>query len=117
MAPADCLQQGKRTTCGQVAQVVIGIDGLEWSIFKTAGTDELNTPQKGAHTALADVQEKTALLPDYGFQSKKAEPPAETPQSEKAVDSGKTVSGLVGGALTLLFAGLFGFVLKRRKKN
>jgi len=49
------------------------------------------------------------LLPDYGFQSKEAEPPAETAQSEKAVDSGMTVSGLVGGVLTLLLAGLFGF--------
>ncbi len=92
-------------------------DGLECSIFKTAGTNELNAPQKGAYTALADVQEKTALLPDYGFESKKDEQPAETPQSEKAVDTGKTVSGLVGGALTLLLAGLFGFALKRRKKN
>ena len=91
-------------------------DGLEWAILKTAKTDELDTPQKGVHTALADVQEKTALLPDYGFESKKAEHPEETAQSENAVDTGKTVSGLVGGALTLLLAGLFGFALKRRNK-
>ena len=92
-------------------------DGLEWSISKTAGTDELATPRKGVHTALADVQEKTALLPDYDFKSKKNKQPAGTAKSKSAVDKGKTVSGLVGGALTLLLAGLLGFVLKRRKKN
>ena len=90
-------------------------DGLEWAMFKTAGTDELDTPSKGIHTALAHVQEKTALLPDYGFKFKKTEQPAEAPKP--AVDTGKTVSGLVGGGLTLLLAGLLGFALKRRKKN
>jgi cobalt/nickel transport system permease protein len=92
-------------------------DGLEWAMFKTAGTEELDTPPKDIHAALAHVQEKTALLPDYGFKSKKNGQPAETPQSEPALDSGKTVSGLVGGALVLLLAGLLGFALKRRKKN
>jgi len=66
---------------------------------------------------LAKVQEKTALLPDYDFKLKKNEQPAETPQSEPVVETGKTVSGLVGGALTLLLAGLLGFALKRRKKK
>jgi cobalt/nickel transport system permease protein len=92
-------------------------DGLEWAMFKTAGTDELDTPRKGVRTALANAQEKTALLPDYGFKLKKTEPPAEGPKSEPAVDAGKTVSGLVGGALTLLLAGLLGFALRRRKKT
>ena len=92
-------------------------DGLEWSIAKTAGTDELETDRKGLHTALANAQEKTALLPDYGFNSNDAELPAEASVTEPVVDTGKTVSGLVGGALTLLLAGLLGFALKRRKKD
>ena len=92
-------------------------DGLEWAMFKTAGTEDLDTPPKEMHTALANVQEKSALLPDYGFKSKKAAHPSEAPNSESTVDTGKTVSGLIGGAITLLLAGLFGFVLKRRKKN
>ena len=92
-------------------------DGLEWAIFKTAGTDDPATPRKGIHTALAKVQEKTALLPDYDFKLKKTELPAEAPQSKPVVETGKTVSGLVGGALTLILAGLLGFALKRRKKN
>jgi len=92
-------------------------DGLEWSMFKTAGTDELDTPQTGVHAALADIQEKTALLPDYGFKAKKTEQPAGAPKSVSDVNTGKTVSGLVGGSLTLLLAGLLGFALKRRKKK
>ena len=92
-------------------------DGLEWSIAKTAGTDELETDRKGLHTALGNAQEQTALLPDYGFNSNDAELPAEASVTEPVVDTGKTVSGLVGGALTLLLAGLLGFALKRRKKR
>ena len=69
------------------------------------------------HTALADVQEKTALLPGYGYKSEKIEQAAGNTKSESAMDTGKTVSGLVGGALTLLVAGLLGFALKRRKKK
>ena len=58
-------------------------DGLEWAMFKTAGTDELDTPRTEMHATLARVQEKTALLPDYGFQSKKPEP-AEAAKPEPA---------------------------------
>jgi cobalt/nickel transport system permease protein len=92
-------------------------DGLEWSIFKTAGTDELETSNKGGRTDLSNAQEKIALLPDYGFKSNNTELPAEAPISESVVDTGKTVSGLVGGALTLLLAALLGSALKHRKKN
>ena len=92
-------------------------DGLEWSMFKAARTDKLDTPQKGVYTGLANVQEKTALLPDYGFKSKTTEQPAKPPKSESGEAAGKTVSGLLGGALTLLLAGLIGFALKQRKRN
>ena len=85
-------------------------------MFKTIGTDNLDRPQTEMHSTLTNVQEKTALLPDYGFQSKNLEP-AEAPNPEPAMDTDKTVSGLVGGAFTLLLAGLLGFALKRRKKN
>jgi len=90
-------------------------DGLEWAIFKAAGNKDLDRPPQDLRTALSNVQEKTALLPDYGFKSEDAQQPAETSQSEPAVNPGKTVSGVIGGALTLLLAGLLGFALKRRK--
>jgi cobalt/nickel transport system permease protein len=91
-------------------------DGLEWSMFKTSGKEELETSEK-VHASLADIQEKTAFLPDYGF--KKSEPSeAETSAPAwPAVDPGTSVSGLIGGALTLVLAVLIGIVLKRRKIN
>ena len=69
-------------------------DGLEWAISKTAGTEDLDTPAKKIHSTLADVHEKTALLPDYGLKSKESNQPAQAPRSEPAADTGKTVSGL-----------------------
>ncbi len=92
-------------------------DGLEWAILKTAGTEDLETPAKKVHSMLADVQEKTALLPDYELKSKKIEQSAQAPRPRPAAETGKTMSGLIGGALTLLLAGLLGFALKRRKKS
>jgi cobalt/nickel transport system permease protein len=90
-------------------------DGLEWSMFKTAGKEELESPPKSTHTSLANIQEKTAFLPDYDFKDQETKPAAAAPISWPAVNAGKTVSGLVGGALTLLVAVLIGYALKRRK--
>ena len=92
-------------------------DGLEWSLLKATGKQEPAGSQKGIHIPLAQFQEKTAFLPDYGFKTSEIEPGAETHKPLPAVDAGTTVSGLVGGALTLLVAGLIGYVLKRRKRN
>jgi cobalt/nickel transport system permease protein len=92
-------------------------DGLEWSVFKTAGTEELEGPQNGLHASLDKVQQKTAMLPDYDLKSEETGPPAEDLKTGSVADAGKTVSGLVGGALTLLLAGLIGYALKRRLKN
>jgi len=96
-------------------------DGLEWSMFKTAGTEELDSPPHGIHEALASLQEKTAFLPDYSFRSEAVpeqatEAPAEKEATWPAVAPGTSLSGLVGGALTLVLALLIGIALKRRKK-
>lgn len=40
-------------------------DGLEWSIEKTAGQSELAAATDGLHRAAAEIQETTALIPDY----------------------------------------------------
>jgi len=90
-------------------------DGLEWSMFKTAGIEELKSPEKGVHASLADIQDKTAFLPDYGFKDSATKKEAGEHQSWPAVDPGTSVSGLVGGALTLLMALFIGLALKRRK--
>jgi cobalt/nickel transport system permease protein len=91
-------------------------DGLEWSIFKTSGSEELSVSRETIHSSLEKVQEKTALLPDYGFKAKPSAPPAETPEVWPAYDGGTTVAGLVGGAVTLILAASIGYALKRRKR-
>lgn len=92
-------------------------DGLEWSMFKTAGKEELDKPQSGPHASLEELQKKTAILPDYGFKAGEAKSEEGKSQAWPHVDSGTSVSGFVGGALTLLTAVLIGLALKRRKKG
>ena len=89
-------------------------DGLEWSIFKTAGTEEIEPAHNATlHSSLASIQEKTSILPDYGF--------GEAAEEEKSHGllsgerAGTTVSGLVGGGFTLLSAMAVGMLLRRRK--
>ncbi|MBI5573384.1 MAG: energy-coupling factor ABC transporter permease [Elusimicrobia bacterium] len=96
-------------------------DGLEWAMFKTSGKEELENRGK-VHSSLSAVQEKMAFLPDYGFKKSEHIPAAETKNEQEsasaekwpAVDAGTSVSGLVGGALTITMAFLLGFLLKRR---
>lgn len=40
-------------------------DGLEWSIAKTADTEQLSAPATPAHALGSAVAEKTAIFPDY----------------------------------------------------
>lgn len=89
-------------------------DGLEWSIFRSTGQEELEPPKSGLYSWLADLQEKTAFLPDYGFRGSKKE---EAGDAWPAVDPGTSLSGLLGGALTLIALVLIGVLLKRRKKH
>lgn len=73
-------------------------DGLEWSIAKVTGREELTGPRDGLHGTLASLQEKTAILPDYG--------------SDLSGPLGTSVSGLAGGAMTLAAVFLIGLGLK-----
>jgi len=91
-------------------------DGLEWAIFKTAGTEEVDGSPNAIHSALAKVQKKTALLPDYDLKRESAKPLLENPEAGPAFDGGTTVAGLVGGAITLILAASIGFALRRRKR-
>lgn len=99
-------------------------DGLEWAIEKTAGTEELETPD-GIFQTLLQIQSKTAFLPDYGFkasESKEDQESAgeETEETWSGVDAGTSVSGIVGGILTLVLTAFTGFIVsivKKRKKR
>ncbi|CAH2212910.1 energy-coupling factor ABC transporter permease [Tepidibacter aestuarii] len=91
-------------------------DGLEWSMMKTSGKEELEATNK-IHKTLENIQEKSAFLPDYSFKLSEDESMQE---SWPAVSSGTTVSGLVGGCMTLILSTATGFVIykfKKRKKE
>lgn len=73
-------------------------DGLEWSIDGVSGENSL-TP------ASSRLQEKLSFLPDYGFRSRESN------------HSATTVSGLIGGAITLIFIFLIGYFLRKRTRR
>ncbi len=94
-------------------------DGLEWSIAAVTGKEELAEPDGGVHGALAGLQEKTAVFPDYGFKKTEANrsPGSVDEPGDPAwpvADSSTSVSGLVGGLLTLTVALGIGLFLKRK---
>ena len=86
-------------------------DGLEWAVFHTTGSEELEAPGRNVYSLLAKIQEKTAFLPDYNFKTTKE---VQAKEPETVMDSGTSVSGLVGGAVVLILAAFIGFVLKKR---
>lgn len=95
-------------------------DGLEWAIFGVTGSEEVEAGEHGIHATLAELQEKVAFLPDYGFVQREehqggaeGEAAAEA-EAWPAVDAGTSLSGLVGGILCLTLAALIGLALKRR---
>ena len=102
-------------------------DGLEWAIAKTTGKEEVTGPGDGVHGMLTALQEKIAFLPDYSFR-KRAEAksggpgaeggakPAEGAGKEEGGKLGTSVSGIVGGLITLALVFLAGFLLKRRSQ-
>jgi cobalt/nickel transport system permease protein len=92
-------------------------DGLEWSIEKISGKEEVAGSQDSVHARLAGVQAKTALLPDYGFKGAQAEPfsgvqTAAVEDTWPVVKAGTSVAGIVGGLVTLALTLLIGVVLK-----
>lgn len=98
-------------------------DGLEWAIEKTAGSSELKASDK-VHETLSEIQSKTVILPDYNFKAKvsknKKEEANQDKNSVSSINAGTSVSGIVGGVLTLALAGLTGVivsVVKRKKRK
>ncbi len=95
-------------------------DGLEWSIAKVTGTEQPAEQTQRIHSVLATLQEKIAFLPDYGFSSAELKHDQEQKSEQKGwpeVDSGTTISGLTGGALTFAFALIIGLIFKRRNQT
>ncbi|MBF0426446.1 MAG: energy-coupling factor ABC transporter permease [Magnetococcales bacterium] len=80
-------------------------DGLAWSVDRVAG--KLQAPAGGLHATAAHLQERVALMPEYG-----ASQPWGVP------DVKKSGAGLLGGMLTLFVAaGLSWLIRQRREKD
>ncbi|CQR71108.1 Fused nickel transport protein NikMN [Sporomusa ovata DSM 2662] len=96
-------------------------DGLEWSIAGVTGEGELKAPE-GIHSFFAELQEKTAFLPDYNFKQPEKPAAAEANAAEEieawpAVDSGTSFAGILGSLLTLALAYSIGKGLRRFAKE
>lgn len=91
-------------------------DGLEWSIAKVTGQEELNTSATGVPAALASLQKKIALLPDYAFSEPVQGPsqPVRGVSGQTAERLGSSLSGIIGGLATLSLIAVFSLLLKRR---
>lgn len=88
-------------------------DGLEWAVQSIAGEQSVGNDSE-IHKTAADLQDKTALMPDYAPRQE----PVDDVQAEAGGTSGaNAVAGLVGGGITLLLAGVLGLLLGRRKPH
>ena len=89
-------------------------DGLEWSIARVTGKEELKGREQGVHGLLSALQGGIALLPEYSFRRPSS---AATEVVSKKGDErglGTSVAGIVGGFITLGMVFLIGVALKRR---
>lgn len=87
-------------------------DGLEWSLYKTAGTETPEGRSDDAHRLAERIQDKTAFMPDYTLKKQPAEPAADQQFSENATTSLAGITGAV--VILLLFLGTGLFLKKRR---
>lgn len=78
-------------------------DGLEWSIEGVTGSADIES-NDATKNLFAMVQEVTSVLPDYNFSGSEGK-------------LGTSVSGIVGGAATLICVGGFGYLIIKRRKN
>ena len=53
-----------------------------------------------------DIQKTTSFMPDYNFKN-----------ANEDSSIGTSVAGIIGGAITLIFAFLIGFIISKIKKN
>lgn len=97
-------------------------DGLEWSISKTSGTTELES-QGNIYSEFSKIQDKIAIFPDYSFkdtQEVQGEYNEVTDTSSGIINTETSVSGILGGVITLVIAVGTGVVIKifkRRKRR
>jgi cobalt/nickel transport system permease protein len=91
-------------------------DGLEWSMARVSGKEELQGNAATVHQALASIQQRLAFLPDYGFRTPAGQPET-TPAADNPVNTGTTLSGIAGSLLVLLVAGSAGLLLRKKPQH
>lgn len=93
-------------------------DGLEWAIQKIIGQTELAEQKQGVAPILKNIQEKTAILPDYNFK-----PAADAAkQNEQApawpgIEAGTSVAGIIGAIMVLGVILLLGIGIKAVRRR
>lgn len=90
-------------------------DGLEWSLAGTHARMESGHPGENIHNTMGKIQRKSSILPNYDFKSRRSKKRSEGEAREwPAVGPGKSVSGVVGGGLTLVIVIGIGWIFRRR---
>lgn len=82
-------------------------DGLEWSMARVSGQEEIEGRHEPVHGMLSSIQEKIAFLPDYGFRST-GDGPSDSSDPVSPVNPGTSVSGIAGSLMVLVLAGAIG---------
>lgn len=90
-------------------------DGLEWSIEKVTGSPELPASEDTLAPALQNIQEKTAILPDYDFPSDETAEETGGHESWPAVNRGTSLSGILGSIMVLVMVFLIGLGIRSGK--
>jgi cobalt/nickel transport system permease protein len=93
-------------------------DGLEWSLINSEGQGSLEN-DSWLHQKLADLQSKISVMPDYNFKE------GERVMAQGHLNSkqgGTSLSGVLGGLMTLLLAlgiglGIRFFTIKSKDNN
>ena len=88
-------------------------DGLEWSIARITGSAGLPQPGQGGIAALAKLQAKTTILADYALPTTDG-PRHETGKATTTGRLGSSLSGIVGGTITLVLCTTIGILLRKR---
>lgn len=81
-------------------------DGLEWSIEKLTGSTQIEEKDETIYQTASQIQETTSILPDYTFKTNES-------------NVGTSVSGIVGGIITVGLLSGVGYIIKltRKKEN
>lgn len=96
-------------------------DGLEWSIGKIYGAEELPAPADAIHAKLENAQSKTAFMPDYAFKENESAENNSTENKHESeswpnVSAGTSLAGIVGSAIVFGAMGCVGLILLKLRK-